>query len=142
MLGLLSSMAFVLFIGCSSFNREWREAGQAPAPPDSITGRWEGRWISHGNGHIGALRRVIKPETNSISPAHFRATYLKMARFGYSVPLEVSNSNGLWHFQGQEDLGAVAGGVYRYEGFAKAKNFEAIYTSKHDHGVFQMQRAE
>ena len=107
-----------------------------------MLGRWEGRWISHTNGHNGALRCIIKPATNGLSLAHFRATYLKVARFSYTVPLEVTASDGVWHFRGKEDLGAMAGGVYHYDGSATATNFEATYTSKYDGGVFELHRPE
>jgi hypothetical protein len=139
---LLACVGQLALTGCSSFNREWREAGKTPTPTDSIAGRWEGRWLSHTNGHNGALRCIIQPETNGFVRARFRATYLKVARFSYTVPLAVTASNGVWHFRGKEDLGVMAGGVYRYTGTASVTNFAAAYTSKYDGGIFQMQRPE
>ena len=38
------------------------------------------------------------------------------------------------------NLGWLAGGVYHYEGRADATNFFSTYTSKYDHGTFQMTR--
>lgn len=40
----------------------------------------------------------------------FRANYMKVLDFSYTVPLKVEQRDGIWHFQGEEDLGAVAGG--------------------------------
>lgn len=139
---LLAVVALLLLTGCSSFNREWSAAGKSPTPADSMTGRWEGRWSSDVNGHNGALRCIISPVTNDVVRAQFRATYLKVARFSYTVPLQVTASNGVWHFCGEENLGVMAGGVYRYAGAANSTNFNATYTSKHDWGVFRMTRPE
>jgi hypothetical protein len=56
------------------------------------------------------------------------------------VPLTVTASNQLWHFQGAANLGFMAGGVYRYEGTATPSRFHSTYTSKYDHGTFDMER--
>ena len=142
-LAILGAGAIVLLCGCSSFNRDWREAAKTPTPTNSITGRWEGRWHSDENGHNGALRCIVSHlEGNGGYEAHFRATYLKVARFGYKVSLRVTESNQLWHFTGSEDLGALAGGVYDYAGSASATNFNATYNSKYDHGTFEMRRPD
>jgi len=129
-----------LVCGCSSFNRQWKQAGQTPAPTNSITGRWEGRWLSDVNAHTGKLRCIITQQTNDLYAARFRATYLKILRFSYTVPLTVTASNDIWHFCGAEDLGATAGGVYRYVGSATATNFHSTFDSKYDRGTFEMQR--
>lgn len=135
------SVALVLLVcGCSSFNREWKRAGKQPAPTDSITGRWEGHWLSDVNAHTGKLRCIVTHQTNDLYAARFRATYKKILRFSYTVPLTVNASNEVWHFRGEEDLGALAGGIYRYVGSATATNFHSTYDSKYDRGVFEMQR--
>lgn len=128
--------------GCSSFNREWRRAAKQPAPTNSISGRWEGHWISDANGHNGGLRCIVSDlETNRLE-ARFRASYMKILRFGYTVKLTATSTNGVWHFDGQEDLGTLAGGLYRYEGKATPSHFESTYHSEHDHGVFVMERPD
>ncbi|MGC3959835.1 MAG: hypothetical protein QM813_18490 [Verrucomicrobiota bacterium] len=129
-----------LACGCSSFNRQWKQAGQQPAPTDAITGRWEGRWFSDANAHTGKLRCIITHQTNDLYAARFRATYMKILRFSYTVPLTINASNAVWHFQGEENLGAMAGGVYRYVGSATPTNFHSTYDSKYDRGTFEMQR--
>jgi hypothetical protein len=130
----------VLVCGCSSFNREWKRAGKQPAPTDSVIGRWEGHWLSDVNAHTGKLRCIVTHQTNDLYAARFRATYMKILRFSYTVPLTVNASNDVWHFRGEEDLGTMAGGVYRYEGNATTTNFHSTYDSKYDRGVFKMQR--
>ena len=49
-------LATIIFSGCSAFNYEWRQAAKKTTPVSSITGRWEGRWISEANGHNDKLR--------------------------------------------------------------------------------------
>lgn len=130
----------LLVCGCSSFNREWKRVGRQPVLPDSIVGRWEGHWLSDVNAHTGKLRCILTGEKNGIYAARFRATYMKVLNFSYTVPLQVEQRDGLWHFHGEEDLGAVAGGIYRYTGTATFTNFHSTYDSQYDHGVFEMQR--
>jgi len=139
--GNVAALVLMLFAcGCSSFNREWRKAGKQPDQPDSVTGRWEGRWLSEVNGHNGKLRCLVSHQTNDIYAARFRATYLKVLRFSYTVPLRVETNEAGWRFQGEEDLGKLGGGVYRYAGTATATNFHSTYHSQHDHGIFEMSR--
>lgn len=130
----------LLVCGCSSFNREWKRAGKQPAPTNSITGRWEGLWLSDVNAHTGKLRCIVTHQTNDLYAARFRATYKKILRFSYTVPLTVNASSAVWHFRGEEDLGALAGGVYRYVGSATTTNFHSTYDSKYDRGTFEMHR--
>lgn len=137
---MLSIVLALLICGCSGFHRQWKQAGQQPVLTDSIAGRWEGSWRSDVNAHSGRLRCIITPQSNDLYAARFRATYLKILRFSYTVPLTVNASNTVWHFRGEEDLGAAAGGVYRYVGSATAANFHSTYDSKYDRGTFEMHR--
>lgn len=133
-------MLALLLCGCSSFNHAWKQAGSTPAPRDSVEGRWEGDWLSAANGHTGNLRCLITKQADGPYEARFRATYLKVLRFSYTVPLEITRSNEAWHFHGEADLGKAAGGVYRCEGNATPTNFHSTYRSKYDHGDFEMTR--
>jgi hypothetical protein len=135
-----AGMLLLLLCGCSSFNREWGKAGPSPAQPDSIEGRWEGRWLSDANGHNGKLRCLLSRKPDGDYDARFRATYLKILHFSYTVPLKVQQRDDVWHFQGREDLGWLAGGVYQYDGTATATNFYSTYRSRYDHGDFEMSR--
>lgn len=135
-------LALVLLCGCSTFNRDWNRAARQPTNPASIEGRWDGKWLSDVNGHTGRLRCLLSRESDSRYQARFRATYWKVFRFNYTVPLEFERRDGEWHLTGEEDLGKLAGGVYRYEGHATPTNLFSTYRSKHDHGTFQMRRPE
>ena len=138
----LMTLPILLLCGCSTFNRDWKEAARQPLAPDSIEGRWEGKWLSDANGHTGKLRCLLSRESDSRYSARFRATYWKVFRFSYTVPLRFEQRDGLWQFTGEENLGKLAGGVYHYEGRVALTNFSATYRSQYDHGTFQMRRPE
>lgn len=136
----VAALAAVLLVsGCSTFNRDWKAAAVAPAPANSIEGRWEGKWLSDHNGHSGGLRALIKKLDNGQYETRFHATYGVIFRFGMQVKLDVQPAGGLWQFSGAEDLGKPYG-VYRYEGKASATNFFSTYKASFDHGTFQMTR--
>lgn len=139
----LAIAATGLFLsGCSSFNHDWRKAGKNSAPPDEVTGRWEGRWRSDANGHHDKLRCLITKVDERNYDAKFRATYKKWitVHFGYTVRLEASPGTNGVTFRGSENLGWLAGGVYTYEGRANPTNFYSKYDSKYDRGTFEMKR--
>lgn len=140
-LGLIVLLPLVVLVGvsCSSFNREWRKTGKNPVAAKGLEGRWEGEWISDVNGHHGKLRCIIVNE-GDVYRARFHAKYQKILSFGYTVPLKAEMTANGFKFQGEADLGALAGGLYKYEGQADAANFFSTYSCKYDHGTFQMQR--
>ena len=134
-------MLLVLLIsGCSSFDRAWLEAAKTPPPDNSITGRWEGSWLSRVNGHKGKLRAILTETEAETYQARFRATYLGILSFGYTMTLYAKQTEDISTFSGRADLGAMAGGVYQYDGHAGPTEFSCQYTSKNDHGIFEMRR--
>jgi hypothetical protein len=143
---ILVAAALALLCGCSTFNYEWRKAAAKPTSPDTITGRWDGRWLSHANGHNDRLRCLISQTGSNRYDAKFHAAYSHprftwfKVHFGYTVPLQTLPSTNGVTFRGQENLGALAGGVYTYEGRVTATNFFSTYRSKYDHGIFEMKR--
>jgi len=145
MAGLLL-LAALLLCGCSTFNYEWRQAAKKPIPADDIAGPWQGRWLSHANGHNDKLRALItKADTNHYD-VKFHAAYkfetvkFITVHFGYTVRMEIRPGTNGVAFHGSENLGALAGGVYTYEGRADATSFFSTYNSKYDRGVFEMKR--
>lgn len=128
--------------GCSSFNREWRKAGESPAPTDAISGRWDGHWVSDVNHHTGRLRCIVTSKGNDTFQARFHATYQSIFTFGYTVELHTAETNGTVTFNGEANLGSFAGGLYEYAGHAQATNFFSTYSCKYDHGLFQMSRPQ
>ena len=126
--------------GCTTFSHAWTRAARQAVPADSLLGCWEGTWLSDANGHNGSLRCVVTQKKDGTYNARFRAIYKKVLGFGYSVPLEATETNGVFQFSGQANLGWWAGGVYHYEGQAHGTNFFSNYRCKYDHGTFQMTR--
>jgi len=127
------------FCGCSSFNRDWRQAALRPDGENSVEGAWEGRWLSEVTGHQGSLRCLMTQETNSWYQARFRAKFGGVFHFSYTARLEMQPHAIGWEFNGEANLGKL-GGVYYYEGRATETNLISIYRSKHDHGRFELER--
>jgi hypothetical protein len=128
-----------LLSGCS-FSRQWSQAGKVTIPTDEITGRWQGTWKSDSSGHNDKLRCVVTKTDNQHYSALFHAKYKRVFSFGYEVPLSVTRDGAQWTFQGEADLGKLAGGRYTYDGFATPTNFHSRYDSKYDRGTFEMTR--
>jgi hypothetical protein len=143
---LSAIVALLTLTGCSSFNREWREAATRPVPANDLTGRWEGRWNSEANGHNDKLRAIISVVDTNHYDVKFHAAYQNWqtlfltVHFGYTVRMETKPSTNGVTFRGMEDLGFLAGGIYTYEGRADGTNFFSNYNSKYDWGTFQMKR--
>lgn len=130
-----------LLSGCSSFPRHWRAASAGPQPADDISGAWTGSWRSEVNGHTGSLQCLVTRVDAAHYRARYRASYRKFLRFGYTVPMEVTRSEGgAISFRGEANLGWWTGGVYHYDGRATATNYISTYSSKYDHGTFEMTR--
>ena len=140
LLSLIVAFVGLIASGCSTFNYEWQREARKPAPTNAITGAWEGRWISDVNGHSGRLRCLIAQGTNGVLDARFYATYKRVLHFGYTVPLQPRFAPNGTAFMGSADLGILAGGVYRYSGYATPTNFFSSYDSKYDRGTFVMER--
>ena len=105
-----------------------------------MEGRWQGRWSSDANGHNGKLLCFVSRQEDGDYAARFKATYKRVLKFSYTVPITVEHTNGVWHFHGEENLGKLAGGIYQYDGTATPTHFHSTYHSKYDHGVFEMER--
>ena len=133
------ALVALLGTGCSSFNREWKAAAAALPPANEITGRWQGTWSSQQNGHTDKLRCLIVKQGDDVYQARFQAKYRKYLSFGYTVPLHAKHV-AVFQFEGEADLGWLAGGLYHYAGKASPTDFFSTYQCKRDHGVFQMTR--
>ena len=134
---LLTSLLFAS--GCSSFNYDWNHAAATP-PANDLSGRWQGTWRSEVTGHTDQLRCIVTKTDPATYEARFRAKYHTVLSFSYTVPLKVEKTVTGYKFSGQADLGAMAGGLYQYDGHAETTNFFSTYSSKDDHGTFQMGR--
>ena len=126
--------------GCCSFNREWKRVARQPPSTNEIAGRWTGQWRSDENGHHGKLRCLLTPHAPDAYMARFHARFWKIFTANYLVPLSATNINGEYKFSASANLGRLSGGTYSYDGSATATQFHSTYSSKYDHGVFEMRR--
>jgi hypothetical protein len=133
-------LAGLLLAGGCTFDHAWAKAAEQPIPTTSLLGCWEGTWLSDANGHNGNLRCVVTQKNNVTYKARFHAIYQKVIGFGYTVTLTVAETNGVFRFSGEANLGWWAGGIYHYEGYAQDTKFFSTYRCKYDHGTFQMAR--
>ena len=126
--------------GCRSFNSDWKAAADHASGVDDIQGRWQGIWASDVTGHTDKLRCMISTNQEGTIKARFKANYKKVFTFGYTVPLTLQPSGTGYTFQGEANLGWMAGGMYYYGGTVDATNFSSTYSNRYDHGVFRMGR--
>lgn len=134
-----SLLLFLALAGCSSFERDYRAALEMPIPQDSIEGPWDGTWASHA-GHGGNRLRALVTRTAPDSyQARFRATFWMIFESEQQVDLKITSAAPL-KAAGQQDLGALAGGIYEYEATLTPNTFNATYKSQYDHGLFDLKR--
>jgi len=112
-----------------------------PAPADLMVGDWEGTWTSTTSGSTDSLRCTVTKTDDGKYTAAFDATFWKIFKFKSTVTLTVTVDGRLWRFRGEQDLGILAGGVYKYEGHTDGQEFYSTYDSRFDKGVFRMKRA-
>lgn len=127
--------------GCGGeFDKAWTLGPPDHDGKDLLAGHWEGTWTSfNGRGH-GDLRCIVTPQLGGTYQAQFHAIYNNTFTFDQTVTLTATKEPAMWQFQGQQDLGLFAGGLYQYDGFVDAREFVCTYTAKYDHGTFKMTR--
>src|SRR5690349_7223460 len=59
---LAPALLILALTGCSTFDRDYKQALASGVPANSIEGPWEGRWTSQG-GHGGDRLRAIVTRT-------------------------------------------------------------------------------
>ena len=82
----------------------------------------------------------MTPRPDGSFSARFHAKYARIFGFSYTATLAVQTNGPVFNFQGDADLGKLAGGIYRYEGSISNGRFSSTYQSKYDHGTFDMTR--
>lgn len=127
-----------LTTNCPNFKQAWRTADEQSRSGGALEGRWEGEWVSQGNGHRGALRCVLVQLDNTRYRATFHARYARLLRVCYSVELSARPAGQGVALKGEADLGRLAGGVYTYEGQADGGQLQCSYGCRYDHGTFSL----
>lgn len=139
-----AAIGLLLLLMCSgcAFERQWRATCDCPCTGRDLAGCWEGTWQSEMNGHHGGLRAVITDQGAGVYDAHFKATFAVVIPYEFQMSLLVADDGTVYTFEGQEDLGLLAGGVYTYRGTASATDFLAHYcaSGNGDHGTFSMSK--
>lgn len=129
--------------GCASFERKWKGAKHSPTSQDEFAGRWEGWWksVKHPD-HGGRLRCIFTKLDGQHYRGDFRANWF-VAASSYTATFQTKRApGGRLRLAGEENLGWLFGGVYRYDGFVSPTHFYAAYSSRYDDGAFEMRRAE
>jgi hypothetical protein len=142
--------------GCA-FDRKWLKLGEearaskpamaipttTPASTDPLAGRWEGKWQSEQNGHSGRLRAIATRVDAGTYHIDYDAYFMGIFRFTHGMNVSATRADdagAALRFEGQEDIGPLAGGVYHYTGTADGQAFTSTYQSNDDHGRFEMKR--
>ena len=129
-----------LTANCRDFHARWASAGALGE--DSVSGRWQGEWISETSGHRGPLRCVLTVVTPSLWHLAFNAGYSRIFRACYTADFTAASDEGRWAFTGREDLGVIAGGLYEYSGYATLTEIICRYKSPRDQGEFRLKRVK
>lgn len=139
--GALAACLLMTAGGCGNYNALWRQATTRPVEQgDPLVGAWEGAWTSDVREDGGRLRCLIARRTDGRYDARFRATYWGLLTASYTIALTTEKLADIWRFNGQEDLGFMAGGIYGYEGYTDGVKFVCAYSSTYDEGMFRMKR--
>ena len=136
---ILSVGLALLGLGCSTFDRDWNATNTTAG----IEGRWVGHWQSDRNQHNGVLRCLITRKEGNIYSTRFHAKYkfgFLPISFGYGLDMAVTEANSKYQFQGQANLGKLAGGLYHYNGSGTTNRLQFNYRSPKDYGTFNLQR--
>lgn len=126
----LSHTLAALTANCGEFGDCWEKA--------AATERWQGEWRSEVNGHRGALRCVLRQSGPAVFEAWFHARYARWLRVCYHATLQATPSPDGWRLEGGTDLGALAGGVYTYEGELTRSGLRCVYACRYDRGTFDL----
>lgn len=106
----------------------------------TIEGEWKGRWTS--GRHEGLLYCEFTPLEELRYRADFHAKYWKFFSFKYSMEIEFESEDDGYRFEGEQDVGWWAGGLYKYQGRVHGEELEASYDSKRNQGTFELQKID
>lgn len=112
---------------------------------DAFAGAWDGVWTSEkhrmpsGKEAGGRLRCLFTREDERHYRAKFCADWLIFST-SYAATFDTQRKGTALAFRGEHDLGAIFGGVYRYDGRVTPRHFSAAFASKYDYGRFEMDR--
>src|SRR5687767_8702042 len=120
---LAAAFALLAATGCSSFNRDYRQALEGPPQAAPIGGVWRGEWLSDKNGHRGELRGLLTLQEDGRYQARFKARFWKIFTYTSTAYFEMQSHHDGYEFSGTAKLGWLAGGEYFYEGRVNPESF-------------------
>ena len=136
-----------LAIGCSSYDRRWREAQGAVAPNDPFSGSYVGRWKStRYPSATGKLWCILSRQSRDVYLAEFRATWHGIFSSTHSVMLRIterakSGGKHVAKFAGETEIKMwIGSGRYRCSGEFTPAGFVADYDAEYDRGRFELSR--
>lgn len=144
---LLRVIAVVVMLTAAYAIGEDKPATPAPtAPaataPTDISGRWDGTWLSHTNGHDGPISASISKLDDDNYSVHFSGRFWGLFPFEYDMVLTVAERReDALVLSGAKNLGLLFG-TFSYTATVTKSEFNAWYCSRHDGGVFNMSRCE
>jgi hypothetical protein len=133
--------------GAGAYEEKFSVAQAMPIPAeDPIVGAWEGTW-EDADGHSGQLKAIVTPARTAanVYDVEFHATYFNDWFDHVSVvTLTGKRIGNKVVFEGEKDLGSMAGGVYRYTGHITPAYFHADYTTDSNkyRGIYELRRPE
>lgn len=141
----LALMLALSVTSCSTrFNQVWKKSAASieTTSPHDVSGAWQGTWKSYATGHTGTLKAVVtKPNTKEgIYTFYYLATWKHILSATFQSEHMVKPQGANFLLTGQHDLGALFGGIYRYDGTATSAKLKCNYRCDLDHGIFEMQR--
>jgi hypothetical protein len=140
---LLSCLAFLITAGCSTYDRRFSEASNAPVKAGHFEGAYSGRWTSSRAGG-GKLRCILTPVNASDYLADFHATWHGFAS-EHTVLLHTKpaagKKSGARDFEGTSELRTIIGaGTYTCKGAMDYRTMRASYDATYDRGTFELSR--
>lgn len=107
----------------------------------SLEGRWVGRWTVGSPEHGDKMRAIVVRVSDAKYRATFDSLYAGALHFVYTAELDVvTQADGTLRFTGEEDLGPLAGGVFRYEGTCDGIHWKSTFRASSYDGTYEMIR--
>lgn len=112
----------------------------AAEPALDLSGKWEGCWQSHKNGHQGKLSATFCKVSDCQYRVRFHGTFLKVLPFAYTETFTImAHSAEQVSLSAAKVLGPVLG-RFEVTATATATDFTATFQAKRDCGVFMLHR--
>jgi len=134
----LSIFILVFSGGCFSCH----QIGPKNKIKEDIEGRWIGKWLCEQTGDSGKIRCHLMEREEGLYQARFDGNYWGFIPFWFTIQMDITEQDGVYHAQAEEDLGWLGGGSYAYEGTISKTDFQISYTSKRHKGTFVLERCE